>query len=501
MVLQLDMPAEGRTERNKMNEIVMIPIDQLQHHPENPRKDLGDLTELAASIKANGIMQNLTVVKGHMMDKAEWIAAAKAEGVSREEALGTWDPNAWEPGGYTVVIGNRRMEAAKLAGLKEVPCVISFMDYKTQISTMLEENMQRADLTVFEQAQGFQMMMDLGYSAKEISEKTGFGETTVRRRIKMAEMDPKLLKKACEGKDAERQITMFDFDRLAQVDSVKQRNDLLKDIGDSNFEWKLRRALKVQQANKMKPAAHKAIQEAKLKKLPQNERYSGKYRQIYGSDCELDKWDGEKPFIPKVNEELFYDEDETDIMFFTKEKKQKAQEPKKSPEEVEKEKQIELAWKTAERVAEASTDLRHRFTEGLTVSPKNAMRMMQWALIAANGAMMSYDTPTQALQKKFELNEMSIPDRIEKMSKIILDMPQRQWPNLILMMFEGGREPKTLSFTCGGRYDFPKYDRRVRLELCYEWLTEFGYQMSDEEIQMMSGKHPIFQKEEAEANG
>ena len=452
-----------------MNKIVMIPIGRLKHHPENPRKDLGDLTELAESIRKNGIMQNLTVVY---------------------EKLGEVDT-----GRYLVVIGNRRMEAAKLAGVEELPCVISEMDHKTQIATMLEENMQRADLTVYEQAQGFQMMMELGYTAKDISEKTGFGETTVRRRIKMAEMDPKLLKKACEAQDTDRQITMFDFDRLAQVESVKERNALLKDIGDSNFEWKLKRALKVQQANRMKPAAHKAIQEAKLKKIPQNERYSGKYRQMYGSNCELDKWDEKKPFIPKVDEELFYDEDDTDIIFFTKEKKQKAQAPKKSPEELEKEKQIDLAWKTAERVAEASTDLRRRFAEGLTVSPKNAMRMMQWAMIAPISAMMSYNTPTLALQKKFDLNSMSIPDRIEKMSRIILEMPQKQWPNLILMMFEGEKEPKELSFTCGGRYDFPKYDRKVRLEICYEWLTEFGYQMSDEEIQMMSGTHTIFRKE------
>ena len=75
-----------------MNEIVMIPVERLEHHPENPRKDLGDLTELAESIKANGVMQNLTVVKNH-----------------------------FAPDVYTVVIGNRRMEAAKLAGLKEVP--------------------------------------------------------------------------------------------------------------------------------------------------------------------------------------------------------------------------------------------------------------------------------------------------------------------------------------------------------------------------------------------
>ncbi len=459
-----------------MKEIEMIPIDQLLHHPENPRKDLGDLTELAESIRKNGIMQNLTVVRDTSPKN-----------------------NGRIPWMYLVVIGNRRLEAAKLAGVEELPCVVSDMDHRTQIATMLEENMQRADLTVYEQAQGFQMMMDLGYTAKDISEKTGFGETTVRRRIKMAEMDAALLKQACEAQDTERQITMFDFDRLAQVDSVKQRNDLLKDIGESNFEWKLRRALKVQQANKMKPAAHKAIQEAKLKKLPQNERYSGKYRQIYGADCELDKWDGKKPFIPKVDEELFYDEDDTDITFFTREKKQSSQAVKKTPEELEQEKQIDLAWKTAERVAEASADLRRKFAEGLTVGPKNAMRMMQWALIAAFACMQAYDTPTIAIQKRFEMNTMNIPERIEKLREIILNMPQKHWPGLILMMFEGGKPAKELSFTYGGKYDFPKYDRRVRLEICYEWLTEFGYQMSTEEAEMMAGTHEIFRKGGAEA--
>ena len=142
-----------------MNDIVMIPVGQLHHHPENPRLDLGDLTELAESIKANGVMQNLTVVRGHRMSREEWTEAAKAEGVSKDAAAGTYNPEeAWSADGYTVVIGNRRMEASKLAGVAEVPCVISDMDHRTQVSTMLMENMQRADLTVYEQAQGFQMM-------------------------------------------------------------------------------------------------------------------------------------------------------------------------------------------------------------------------------------------------------------------------------------------------------------------------------------------------------
>ena len=95
---------------NRMNEIMMIPIGDLAHHPENPRKDLGDLEELTASIKANGILQNLTVVPDIETKK------------------------------YLVVIGNRRFEAAKAAGLVELPCVISDMDHKTQVATMLDRN-------------------------------------------------------------------------------------------------------------------------------------------------------------------------------------------------------------------------------------------------------------------------------------------------------------------------------------------------------------------------
>ena len=58
-------------------------------------------------------------------------------------------------GKYTVVIGHRRLAAAKLAGLTEVPCAVVEMTEQEQIATMLLENMQRSDLTVYEQAQRF----------------------------------------------------------------------------------------------------------------------------------------------------------------------------------------------------------------------------------------------------------------------------------------------------------------------------------------------------------
>ena len=133
-----------------MSEMVFIPVERLVPHPDNPRKDLGDLTELAASIKENGVFQNLTVVP-EVEDR------------------------------FTVIIGHRRLAAAKLAGLTELPCVVVEMTPKEQVQTMLLENMQRSDLTVYEQAQGFQMMLDLGATVEEIAEKSGFSVRPVRK--------------------------------------------------------------------------------------------------------------------------------------------------------------------------------------------------------------------------------------------------------------------------------------------------------------------------------
>jgi len=146
-----------------MNEIEMLQIEQLRHHPENPRLDLGALSELTASIKANGILQNLTVIR----------------------------PDNWKAKDgdiYWVLIGNRRLDAAKAAGLTELPCQIVRMGHTEQIATMLQENMQRSDLTVYEQAKGIQMMLDLGFTKDQVVERTGFSRATIDRRPAMASL-------------------------------------------------------------------------------------------------------------------------------------------------------------------------------------------------------------------------------------------------------------------------------------------------------------------------
>lgn len=450
-------------------EIVTIPIEKLKHHPDNPRKDLGDLTELTESIKASGIMQNLTVVRDNMSMKGEFL----------------------------VVIGNRRMEAAKNAGLKNLPCAISDMDHREQVATMLQENMQRADLTVYEQAQGFQMMMDLGYKPEEISEKTGFSETTVRRRLKMAELDPKVFQKAV-GK----QITIEDLDRLGKIDSVKQRNALLKEYGEQNYNWSVTRAIQVQESAKRKKAARQMLKDAKVEQLPEKDRYGsfGKYRMLYNDDCKLYEWDGKKNFIPKVKEgKLFYYEEETKIVFYVQEPKKKSEAPVKSAEEKEEEKKRALAWKTVDRSAEVAADLRKQYAKEIGVNPKNAMRMMQWALVAAFVSMTNYDTPTLTIKNRFGIKSSVIPEGQAEIAKKLMELPQSNWPELILLMFNGdyeGNKNKPPMFADGSRgYQFPKWKKNVPLELCYEWLTEFGYSMSTEEIEMMTGTHPVFQTE------
>lgn len=175
-------------------------------HPQNPRKELGDLTELSESIKSNGILQNLTVVE--------------------TETAGV----------YRVIIGHRRLQAAMKAGMESVPCAVVEMDEQTQLSTMLLENMQRSDLTMFEQAQGIQQCMDFGMTVDDISSKTGFSKTTVRRRVKMLELDQDKVKKAVNA-------TLDDYIALEKVKNIDKRNELIAYIGTNNFNLEVEKAI------------------------------------------------------------------------------------------------------------------------------------------------------------------------------------------------------------------------------------------------------------------
>lgn len=119
-----------------------LQVDDLHANPHNPRKQVGDVEELASSIRSQGIKQPLLVTPTGETD----IGGHKQ---------------------YRVVIGHRRLAAARQAGLSTVPAIVEEMDARREREIMLVENTQRSDLTPVEEADGYQRLLDLGVRVKE----------------------------------------------------------------------------------------------------------------------------------------------------------------------------------------------------------------------------------------------------------------------------------------------------------------------------------------------
>ena len=98
--------------------------------------------------------------------------------------------------------------------------------------------MQRSDLTVYEQAKGFQMMLDLGETQSSIAEKTGFSEATVCRRIKLASLDEELFKAS-----QSRNVTFDEYMKLDKITDEKVKRNLLRVIGTNAFDYQYKNAL------------------------------------------------------------------------------------------------------------------------------------------------------------------------------------------------------------------------------------------------------------------
>jgi ParB family chromosome partitioning protein len=252
-------------------QIVYIPIEKIHPNPENPRKNLGDLTEITESIRKKGIMQNLTVV-----------------------------PDPQHEGEYITIIGHRRCAAAKEAGLKEVPCIIdNDIDFKDQFSTMMVENMQRNDLTIKEQADGFQMMLELGDNEEQIAEKTGFSRTTIRHRLNIAKLDSEIVQK--KENDDVFQLSLKDLYELEKVESINKRNELLDTATDSkDLVWRIKRAVSEETKEKNLEVFKELFKKNGIKKAEkgvENERYSSKWDSVKEWDLEKDP---PKAIAPKV---------------------------------------------------------------------------------------------------------------------------------------------------------------------------------------------------------
>ncbi len=420
-----------------------IPVGEIYPHPDNPRKDLGDLTELADSIRQNGIMQNLTVVPR-------------------------------ESGGYTVIIGHRRLAAAKLAELEAVPCVVADMDKKEQLRTMMMENMQRSDLTVYEQAQGFQLMLNLGDSIETVSRNTGFSETTIRRRTKLLELDREKFRAA-----QERGATLADYAELDKVSDPKTKNRLLDQIGTNNFAAAVLYAVRRETMQKNKAEYLEAL---------------GAFAKEYEGNSVWKEYQTEKTYrldeekepveIPQDADtrEYVYTVSEYYIVLYGKKQTQELTPKQEEWERWNEEKNNRLA--ALKEVSNRTRQLRRNFVETVGVRAIRAnMKQIVSVLvyIAFDDALSLYDDDAEFFGMKRDgwggiTQAITAPERpLLKLAYCALEVDA----------YDG-------YFSWEGQHEESEC-----LDMLYELLTALGYQMSDEEKALRDGSHELFAKRPA----
>ena len=144
----------------------MLSIDRIDPNPDQPRQQMGDLSELMASIAEKGILQPIIV---------------------REQ-----------DGRYRIIAGERRYQAALQVGLTEVPATIRKADESEAVELALIENLQRKDLTPFEEAEALAALAKrFGHTHEELARRLGKSRTSVTESLSLQAM-PDDIKELCQ---------------------------------------------------------------------------------------------------------------------------------------------------------------------------------------------------------------------------------------------------------------------------------------------------------------
>ncbi len=157
----LDALIPGSHPQASEGEILSISIDEIQPNPHQPRQDIHEdsLAELALSIREHGILQPLVVTQ--------------------------------EPGvsGYTLIAGERRLRAARMAGLAAVPVIVRLASEQQRLELALIENIQRADLAPLETAEAYQVLSEeFNLSHEEIAERVGKSRVAVTNTLRLLKL-------------------------------------------------------------------------------------------------------------------------------------------------------------------------------------------------------------------------------------------------------------------------------------------------------------------------
>lgn len=160
---------EELTARHETTVGKMVPLSAIEPDPSQPRSTMGDLDELVASIREKGVLEPILI-----------------------------RPRPGEEDGpsgvlYRIISGERRYRAAQEAGLYEVPAIEMDVSDEEALEIALIENLQRKDLTPFEEAEGYRMLAEHhSYTHEEIAEAVGKSRTVVTESLSLLQMPPRV---------------------------------------------------------------------------------------------------------------------------------------------------------------------------------------------------------------------------------------------------------------------------------------------------------------------
>jgi ParB family transcriptional regulator, chromosome partitioning protein len=190
--------------------ISRIPLDEIDANPKQPRRDFDELAlkELAQSIKMHDVIQPVTLTK--------------------------------MPGGrYRLIAGERRLRAAKIAGLKDIPAYMRQANDRELLELALLENLQREDLNAIEVALSYKRMMDeLEHTQEQVAERMGKDRSTVTNYIRLLKLPPDIQIAVRNGS-----ISMGHARALINVDTVDRQLYIFDEIKDKELSVRQTEAL------------------------------------------------------------------------------------------------------------------------------------------------------------------------------------------------------------------------------------------------------------------
>ncbi len=183
----------------------LLDIDRIEPNPHQPRKNFGDLSEMVASIKEKGVLEPILV-------------------------------RAIDGGRFEIIAGERRYQASKLAGLRHLPAIEVDVDNRGMLEISLIENLQRKDLTPFEEAAAIQRLCDqFRYTHEEIARKLGKSRTVITEALSLNRM-PEDVQERCRQADIESKSMLLQIVRQDTTEAMHRLVDRITGEGITREE-------------------------------------------------------------------------------------------------------------------------------------------------------------------------------------------------------------------------------------------------------------------------